>query len=146
VAAYGNDLIADGVRELIGELDASGVSVGLVTSASCWRTGQVVKLLDLASLVSAAVCSDDDVRHKPDPAPYLAAVTKLGVEPAACLVIEDSSRGVQSALAAGVPVLTFVGFGEDREAVAQGLGAITDFAAESPASLETLHRLVGCKV
>ncbi len=38
VAACGDDLIADGVRELIGELDASGVLIGLVTSASCWRT------------------------------------------------------------------------------------------------------------
>jgi HAD superfamily hydrolase (TIGR01509 family) len=41
-------------------------------------------------------------RSKPDPEPYLTAVARLAVEPARCLVIEDSERGLSAARAAGL--------------------------------------------
>lgn len=42
------------------------------------------------------------VQSKPDPEPYLCAVDRLGLDPARCLVIEDSERGLQAAKAAGL--------------------------------------------
>ena len=45
------------------------------------------------------------VNGKPDPEPYLAAAAALGVEPSACLAIEDSPTGAASALAAGCATL-----------------------------------------
>ena len=48
----------------------------------------------------------DEVRQgKPHPEPYLLAATKLGVDPARCVAIEDSPTGVRSALAAGCRVI-----------------------------------------
>lgn len=48
----------------------------------------------------------DDVQHgKPDPQPYLAAASALGVEPSQCLVLEDAPAGVASGRAAGAAVL-----------------------------------------
>jgi HAD superfamily hydrolase (TIGR01509 family) len=41
-------------------------------------------------------------RSKPDPEPYLCAMERLGLEPAQCLVIEDSRRGLEAARAAGI--------------------------------------------
>ena len=41
-------------------------------------------------------------RSKPDPEPYLCALERLGLEPARCLVIEDSRRGLEAARAAGI--------------------------------------------
>jgi sugar-phosphatase len=38
--------------------------------------------------------SDDVTRGKPDPDPFLAAAEALGVEPARCLVVEDSAAGL----------------------------------------------------
>jgi beta-phosphoglucomutase-like phosphatase (HAD superfamily) len=38
---------------------------------------------------------------KPAPDPYLLAAERLGLAPSACVVLEDSAAGMQSALAAG---------------------------------------------
>jgi len=54
----------------------------------------------------AVVVSSDEVAHgKPAPDVYLEAARRLGVEPAACLVVEDSLNGVRAARAAGMIVV-----------------------------------------
>ena len=39
---------------------------------------------------------------KPDPEPYLLALSRFGIEPSKALVVEDSERGLRSAVAAGI--------------------------------------------
>lgn len=52
------------------------------------------------------VVSSDEVAHgKPAPDVYLAAARRLGVDPVACLVVEDSYNGVRAARAAGMTVV-----------------------------------------
>ena len=51
------------------------------------------------------VCGDEVPARKPDPAPYLQAMSELGAEPGECVVIEDSWAGISAGLAAGVAVL-----------------------------------------
>jgi HAD superfamily hydrolase (TIGR01509 family) len=48
------------------------------------------------------VCSEDYVKPKPDPEPFLTAAQRLGVAPADCLVFEDTEMGIQAATAAGM--------------------------------------------
>ena len=56
--------------------------------------------------VDFIVAGDDDgVPHKPAPDPYLRACTEFAVAPSDCVAVEDSPSGLQSALAAGVPVV-----------------------------------------
>lgn len=50
-------------------------------------------------------------RGKPAPDVYLHAARQLGVDPAACIAVEDSVNGVTSALTAGMVVVGFVGGG-----------------------------------
>ena len=47
----------------------------------------------------------DYARGKPDPSGYLAAAERLGADPAACVVIEDSEVGVAAGVAAGMRVV-----------------------------------------
>src|SRR5262249_44712355 len=55
------------------------------------------------------VYSGDDVEHgKPAPDLFLLAAAKLGIEPARCIVIEDSRHGVSAGVAAGMTVWGFV--------------------------------------
>jgi mannitol-1-/sugar-/sorbitol-6-phosphatase len=55
------------------------------------------------------VVTADQVKvGKPDPAPYLLAARKLGVDPADCLVVEDAPAGLTSGLAAGAASLAIV--------------------------------------
>ncbi|MBV6656467.1 MAG: HAD-IA family hydrolase, partial [Devosiaceae bacterium] len=46
---------------------------------------------------------------KPDPNVFQFAASQFGVEPARCVVIEDSASGVTAATAAGMTVVGFVG-------------------------------------
>jgi len=46
-------------------------------------------------------------RWKPDPFLFLHAAKTMKVAPAHCLVIEDSTHGVEAAVAAGIPVLGY---------------------------------------
>lgn len=54
---------------------------------------------------SVLVGADDVAVGKPDPEGYLAAAAALGVEPAACLVVEDAPAGIAAGRAAGARVL-----------------------------------------
>lgn len=49
------------------------------------------------------IVTDDEITNaKPHPEPYLKAMEMLGVEPERCLAVEDSRRGLDSAVAAGL--------------------------------------------
>ena len=50
------------------------------------------------------VTSDQVARGKPAPDPYLLAAERLGVDPSACLVIEDAPAGIAAGRAAGMTV------------------------------------------
>jgi len=51
----------------------------------------------------------DVVRGKPAPDLFLHAAARMGVDPAACAVVEDSRYGIEAARAAGMPAFGFAG-------------------------------------
>ncbi|MEM1039744.1 MAG: HAD family hydrolase [Pseudomonadota bacterium] len=51
----------------------------------------------------------DDIQSKPAPDLFLHAAKEFGVEPATCLVVEDSVSGVQAGVAAGMRTIGFTG-------------------------------------
>jgi sugar-phosphatase len=50
---------------------------------------------------------------KPDPAIFLTTARRLGVDPARCVVFEDSAHGIQAAKAAGMACVAVPGEGVD---------------------------------
>lgn len=93
-----------GARELLADLRAAEVPCALVTMS--WRRLVEPLLAHLPADTFTTVVTGDEVTHgKPHPEPYQRAAAALGVEPAACLAIEDSPTGVASAVAAGCRVL-----------------------------------------
>ena len=61
----------------------------------------------IAPLFAATVSSEEVARGKPAPDVYLEAARRLGVEPARCAAVEDSSNGLRAAHAAGMRVLAY---------------------------------------
>jgi HAD superfamily hydrolase (TIGR01509 family) len=51
------------------------------------------------------ISADDVARTKPFPDPYLEAARRMGVDPATCVVFEDSLTGIASAKSAGCAVV-----------------------------------------
>lgn len=94
-----------GVKPLIAELSAAGVAMALVTSSQPEHMRAVLGMVG-DDVFTATVCSADVTRLKPHPEPYLTACARLGVEPAGCVVLEDSLNGTLAGEAAGCPVVT----------------------------------------
>lgn len=84
--------------------DLVGLPHALVTSAT---RALAVARLGAAGLrmPHIAVTAEDVARSKPDPEGFLAAAHALGVDPADCIVVEDSANGIAAGRAAGMRVI-----------------------------------------
>lgn len=96
-----------GAASLVERLHARGIPLAIGTSSS--RELCQVKLAPhaFAAHFRSVVCSDDPgiTGGKPAPDIFLRAAAELGADPAHCLVFEDTEKGVQAALAAGMQVI-----------------------------------------
>lgn len=79
--------------------------LGLASSSPAPVIASVLERSGLRDAFAAVASSDEVPRGKPDPAVYLLAAERLGVDPGACAAIEDSSNGLRSAAAAGCRVV-----------------------------------------
>ncbi|MEU6413828.1 HAD family phosphatase [Microbispora sp. NPDC046933] len=93
-----------GAVALLEALRAAGIPAGLV-SASPRPVVDLVLGTVGGHRFRLSVAAGDSARNKPFPDPYLAAAARLGVDPAACVAIEDSPTGVASARSAGCAVI-----------------------------------------
>jgi HAD superfamily hydrolase (TIGR01509 family) len=84
------------------ELAGAGVPIAVASSSSHDHVVRVLERGGLTELVTAVIGADDVPLHKPDPTPYVAAATHLGVPADRCSAVEDTSVGVAAAVAAGM--------------------------------------------
>ena len=63
---------------------------------------RTLRALGLLEKFQTIVCAEDYARGKPFPDPFLVAAERLGVDPAKCLVFEDTLIGEEAARAAGM--------------------------------------------
>ncbi|MFD9356966.1 HAD family hydrolase [Streptomyces sp. NPDC060031] len=100
-----------GVEGVLGALIESGVSYCLASSGSHERirVGHRAAGLDEWFEEEWIFSADDVGKGKPAPDLFLHAARSMGVEPARCVVIEDSPLGVRAAAAAGMDVYAFTG-------------------------------------
>ena len=78
------------------------MGTGLVTNAPGENVGAVLPALRLEDYFDGVVTSEEAGAGKPDPAPYRAALKKLGAQPGEALAFEDSVSGIASAVGAGI--------------------------------------------
>ena len=82
----------------------------VASSSSHDRIRVSLETTDLIRFFEPNLFSAGDVRNgKPAPDLFLHAANRMGVEPGACIVVEDSPVGVAAGVAAGMTVVGFVG-------------------------------------
>lgn len=92
-----------GVVGFISSCRAQGLKTAVVTSADSMKMNINLEQMGLDPFLFDELISGSDVeRKKPAPDIYLLAADRIGVDPSACLVIEDAVNGVLSAKRAGM--------------------------------------------
>jgi HAD superfamily hydrolase (TIGR01509 family) len=87
------------------------VKLGLASMNDRAVISHMLELMDLRRFFGAVVTADDVVNPKPNPEIFLKCADKLGCLPEACVVVEDSTFGVEAAKTANmkcIAVLTGV--------------------------------------
>ncbi len=84
---------------------AAAFPLGLASSSNREIIDLVLAASGLHAHFSATVSSEEVAAGKPSPDVYAACVARLGVDPAACVAVEDSGNGIRSAAAAGLAVI-----------------------------------------
>lgn len=97
-----------GLGSFLHSARAQGLPLALATSAGLENIDFVLRRLDLQGVFQAVVSAEDVTCGKPDPEGFLLAARRLGVEPERCMVFEDSTKGIEAAHRAGMPVLAIL--------------------------------------
>jgi HAD superfamily hydrolase (TIGR01509 family) len=79
--------------------------LGLASSSNRNVIDLALEAAGIADAFAATVSSEEVERGKPAPDVYLETARRLGVEPAECVAIEDSTNGIRSAHAAEMAVI-----------------------------------------
>jgi len=90
-----------GVKETLEQLSAD-YRMAIVTTSRREDFDLIHRERDLLTRMEFVLTVENYPEAKPHPAPYLAALERFGATPAEAVVVEDSARGLRSALAAGI--------------------------------------------
>jgi HAD superfamily hydrolase (TIGR01509 family) len=94
-----------GLLDFMEEAKDREFSLALVTNAPEENVEAILLALDLGVFFDELLLSDEVGLVKPDPAPYKAALERLGVGPDEALAFEDSTSGIASAVGASIPTV-----------------------------------------
>ena len=109
-----------GVPELLRDLNAAGVKIGVVTSKRRPPAEWAIRLCGLE--IPLLVGHEDVPAHKPDPRPLLRGLELLGASPSEAVYVGDAPVDVVAARNAGLPAV----------AVTWGAGVRADIEATEP--------------
>lgn len=122
------DDLLPGVTEVLACLKQNGIRTAIGSSSRNARL--ILGQTGMLKAFDAIADGNDIARSKPDPEVFLLAAARLGVSPAACVVVEDAVAGIEAAHDAGMLVVG-VGPACAGARVHEWLKDLTDFRLES---------------
>lgn len=119
---------------------ASRWALGVASSSPPALLDAVLVGAGLRPLFDVVVSTEQVARGKPAPDVYLVAAGRLGVEPASCVAVEDSTNGLRSARSAGMQVVAVPhpAYPPDRTALALARLILPDLHGLTPDVVATL--------
>lgn len=114
--------------------------LGLGSSAPVSLIGSVLGAAGLRQEFDVVMSTEQVPRGKPAPDIYLAVTARLGVPPAECAAVEDSTNGLRSAAAAGLAVIAVPHpkYPPDPAALAQARLVLTDLTGLTVSAVKAL--------
>jgi len=120
----------DGAESALRQLHAMGMRIGLCSNKPDDLCRMLTRSFGIDRYIDETLGSTPGMPKKPDPAPLLAIVERLGVTPSDTLYIGDSDADVKAARAAGIPVM-LVSYGYTLRPAGQlGSDGVIDSLAE----------------
>ncbi len=130
------DIEIDGVLETL-EVLADTYRMGIITTSKPDDFALIHEERSILDYMEFYLARDDYERAKPHPEPYLKGLQRFGATAAESVVVEDSARGLNSAVAAGIDCIVvaneFTASHDFSEATAQ----IASFR-ELPSTIKSL--------
>jgi len=123
-----------GADTLLAQL--AGLRHALVTSATRELATARMRAAGVR-IPDVMVTAEDVTAGKPDPEGFLTAARRLDVEPATCVVVEDSASGIAAGLAAGMRVIG-VGPHQGAERPTWTVASVADIHASADGAEITL--------
>lgn len=119
-----------GVEGTLRTLHAAGVLIGLCSNKPDDLCRMLVRNFSLDEYFDEILGSGDKLPKKPDPAPLLRIIERLGVPAGDTLYVGDSQTDVMTARNAGVPVMLVKDGYTSRPASQLGADAVIDSVAD----------------
>jgi beta-phosphoglucomutase len=119
--------IIPGIPELIDYLVTHEYGLAIASSANPMRIKLILDKIKLEHSFPIIVDGDSYEHSKPAPDCFLLAAEQLGVAPQDCIVIEDSTNGVQAANAAHIRCIGYAGSDHNEDDLSTADVIITDF-------------------
>ncbi len=94
-----------GLLDFVADARNRGLRLALVTNAPRENVSAILRAIGFEDAFEAEILAEEVGAGKPDPAPYRAALERLGVAADETVAFEDSASGIASALGAGVPTV-----------------------------------------
>ncbi|HEY5669509.1 MAG TPA: HAD-IA family hydrolase [Anaerolineales bacterium] len=109
-----------GVHRFMKEVVEAGLMIGVCTTSNEQSaraiTGKILSDIKFDLVLAGDVVS----KKKPDPEIYNLALSRTGLKPDECFVVEDSKNGVLAAKAAGMPTVVTTNYYTEKEDVSSG--------------------------
>lgn len=97
-----------GIPEFLRSIKEKELTTAVASSSDYKLINLILDRLKIAKYFDSVTSGSDVKRGKPSPDVFLLAAERIGIEPAECLVVEDSENGVKAAKAAGMKALGYI--------------------------------------
>jgi 2-phosphoglycolate phosphatase len=121
-----------GISPLLDDIEAKGVTWGIVTNKGERFTFPLLRALRLMDRAACVICGDTTPYAKPHPAPMIEALSRMDAVAGDCVYVGDDERDVQAGQAAGmrVVVVRYGYLGNGRPPEEWGADGFVDSPAE----------------
>lgn len=107
--------LMDGLDQFLKKADQENIKMAIGSAAIMDNINFVIQNMHIEHYFNAIISANDVKNSKPDPETFLKCAEALSVAPADCLVFEDTPKGVECALNAGMQAVVILGEHEAAE-------------------------------